>query len=391
MNILRVISSMDPVQGGPCQGIRNIVPALAALGVTNEVLCFDDPTAAFLGHDSFAIHAIGPGRGPYRYCSGLQHWLKQHLSRFDAVIVHGLWLHNNAGTYRALMRYRQRHPGRPAPRLYVMPHGMLDPYFQRAPERRWKAVRNWLVWKLVEGRAVNNADGVLFTCAQELLLARIPFSPYHPRRELDVGYGIAAPPEPHAGLAQAFQQRCPQLAGRPYLLFLSRIHKKKGVDLLVRAYLELARDRQDMPALVVAGPGLDSDYGRALRDMARGHEHVHFPGMLTGDAKWGALYGCDAFVLPSHQENFGIAVVEALACGKPVLISNQVNIWKECALAGLVAEDTPDGIACMLAEWLDKPAGQQTALGDQARAVYERHFAVAEAAKRLRAVLAAEA
>jgi glycosyltransferase involved in cell wall biosynthesis len=80
--------------------------------------------------------------------------------------------------------------------------------------------------------------------------------------------------------------------------------------------------------------------------------------MLTGDAKWGALYGCDAFILPSHQENFGIAVVEALACGKPVLISNKVNIWREIEKdrAGTVRDDTVSGTKRLLDYWLQGAA-----------------------------------
>jgi glycosyltransferase involved in cell wall biosynthesis len=388
VKILRVISSMDPVHGGPCQGIRNIVPALAALGAHNEVLSFDDPGAAFLGKDDFPIHAIGPAQGPYAYCSALRPWLLANLARFDVVIAHGLWLHNNAGTWRALRRYR-RQTGQAGPRFCVMPHGMLDPYFQRAPERRWKALRNTAAWKLFEGAAVNNADAVLFTCAQELLLAREPFSPYRPRRELDVGYGIQAPAPARPAMAEAFAARCPGLGGKPYLLFLSRVHEKKGTDLLLRAYLRLRGEHAGMPALVIAGPGLDSEHGRMLQALAQGQPGVHFPGMLRGDEKWGALYGCEAFVLPSHQENFGIAVVEAMACGRPVLISRQVNIWRECEPGGLVDDDSEDGVARMLARWLAMPLAERAARGQAAHAAYRQNFAADEAARRLLGALQA--
>lgn len=382
MKILSVISSMDPVKGGLSQGVRNLVPALAALGVQSEVLSFDAPGADFLGQDDFPIHAIGPAKGPYAYCAGLRPWLEENVSRFDAVIAQGLWLHNNAGTWR-VMRQLRRAQSAGGPRFYVMPHGMLDPYFQKAPERRWKALRNVLAWKLFEGAAVNGADGVLFTCAQELLLAREPFSPYRPQRELDVGFGIQAPPPLTAAMAPAFAARCPGLEGRPYLLFLGRVHEKKGTDLLLRAYLDLRRERPDMPALVIAGPGLESDHGRSLLAMADGHPDVYFPGMLRGDEKWGALYGCDAFVLPSHQENFGIAVVEAMACGKPVLISPQVNIWRECAPGGLVDEDNDAGVARLLTRWFALSPAERSARGVAAFAAYRRHFAAGEAAQRL--------
>jgi len=112
---------------------------------------------------------------------------------------------------------------------------------------------------------------------------------------------------------------------------------------------------------------------------------VLFPGMLTGDAKWGALYGCEAFVLPSHQENFGIAVVEALACGKPVLISNKVNIWREIkdGNAGLVAEDSHEEAEYILKEWLNMSAMEKQIMGERARATYEEHFEIHSSVKKL--------
>ncbi|RZL65657.1 MAG: glycosyltransferase [Variovorax sp.] len=389
MKILHVICTMDPAAGGLAQALRNMVPALTAKGVHNEVLSFDPPGADFLGQDAFVVHAIGPAKGPYRYCAGLQPWLLQQAHRFDVVIAHGLWQHNNAGTASALSHHRRRHVAATTPAFYVMPHGMLDPYFQRAPDRRWKAVRNQIVWKLLEGRAVNGAQGVLFTCAQELLLARIPFKPYRPQRELDVGLGIQAPPPRRDELLTAFHAHCPALAGRPYLLFLSRVHEKKGVDLLLGAYLQLQRERADLPALVVAGPGMDTVYGRSLRDMAGQAPDIHFTGMLSGDVKWGAIHGCEAFVLPSHQENFGIAVVEAMACERPVLISNQVNIWKECEPGGLVDDDTAEGTLRLLSRWLALAPAQRAALGVEARKAYLQNFSVEGAAQRLRAALEA--
>jgi len=116
---------------------------------------------------------------------------------------------------------------------------------------------------------------------------------------------------------------------------------------------------------------------------------VYFPGMLTGAAKWGAFYGCEAFVLPSHQENFGIAVVEALTCNKPVLISNQVNIWREIHDGGaaVVADDTNDGTYSMLYNWSRLSSEDKEKMGNHARNCYERHFEVSAVVNRFHQIL----
>ncbi|PTX21471.1 glycosyltransferase involved in cell wall biosynthesis [Pontibacter mucosus] len=422
MNILRVIASMDPYQGGPCQGIRNAIPELRKLGARNEVVCLDSPQATYLVKDEFLIHALGPRKGPWQYSAKLVPWLLANLGRFDAVVVHGLWLYHGYAVRKAvyLLKKRQKTRGESQnkiPRLYVMPHGMLDPYFQRAKERKLKAVRNWFYWKLVESHVVNEADGLLFTCEQELQLAREPFQPYSPRQVVNVGYGIADPPAFEQEMQQAFALQCPQLQGQPYLLFLSRIHEKKGVDLLLRAYafirtsklkpkaepvlisstvdelVETMPVENNFPKLVIAGPGLETPYGHSIQELVNEspelHSSVFFPGMLTGEAKWGAFYGCEAFILPSHQENFGIAVVEALACGKPVLISDQVNIWKEIrnGKGGLVAKDTLDGAQQLLQEWQSLPDSSRESMGLKARETFEKCFAIRPAAHRFLSAL----
>jgi glycosyltransferase involved in cell wall biosynthesis len=344
------------------------------LGIRNEVVSCDAPDAAWLGQDSFRLHALGPGKFGYTYAPRLYPWLLENLGHFDAVVVHGLWLWPSIAVLRALKKCTGNRP-----RFFVMPHGMLDPWFQRDPSRRLKAVRNFFYWWMVERHVVNGADAMLFTCEEELRLARQTFGGYHPRREINVGYGIPEPPPFTESMRAAFLERVPGLGGRPYVLFLGRIHPKKGGDLLVNAYLQILKT--DFPDLVIAGPGWDSEFGRRVAAAVGEHPKIHRVGMLEGEAKWGALYGCDAFVLPSHQENFGIAVVEALACNKPVLISNKVNIWREIAEdgAGVVEEDSVEGTARMLQRFVEG----EMAGGDKGRfrGCFRRRFEIQQAAQ----------
>ncbi len=386
MKILRVIGGMDPKGGGPCQGIRNSIPALQTLGVHNEVVCLDAPDYDYLGSDSFLIHAIGPSVGPWSYSKMLIPWLQKHAEDFDLIIVHGLWKFSSFAVYKALKELK----GNTTP-YFVMPHGMLDPYFQKAPERRLKAIRNWLFWKLFESKVISHAAGVLFTCQEELMLARRTFTPYKPVKELNVGYGIQAPPVYHDKMNEAFKLVSKELNGKPYLLFLSRVHKKKGLDLLLAAYkiwVDLTKENEKLD-LVIAGPGLETDYGKGLLKAVENDstlkQYVHFTGMLSGDAKWGAFYGAEAFVLPSHQENFGIAIVEALACGKPVLISDKVNIWREIKneAAGFVENDDFEGAINLLSKWGKLTSIEKKIMKQRAKKTFLKHYSIEPAAKRL--------
>jgi glycosyltransferase involved in cell wall biosynthesis len=277
------------------------------------------------------------------------------------------------------------------PPYFVFPHGMLDPWFQNAPGRRLKSLRNSIYWKLVESKVIRDASGILFTCAEEMRLARDTFRHYEPRRQIAVGLGTPRPPKFQFEMAEAFAEKCPGLGKNPYFLFLGRIDSKKGVDLLIDAYAELCRSvsepqRQLLPRLVMAGP--ETPFGSEMKARAAKNcppEHVCWPGMLEGSAKWGALYRAEAFVLPSHQENFGIAVVEALACGKPVLISDRINIWREIETdaAGFVAEDTVGGARDLFRRWLNLSSEAKIAMSLAAERSYEGRFAIELAAKNL--------
>ncbi len=382
---------MNPAHGGPAQGIRHSIPSLLNLGIANEVVCCDSEQASWIGSDPFPVHAVGPGKFSYAYSAHLQSWLGHNLPRFDAVIVHGLWQWPSQATLRSLRNLKASRTkllaGR-EPLLYVMPHGMLDPWFQRDPSRRLKAFRNSIYWSFFERHVVNSSNALLFTCEEELRLARGTFRGYRPKREVNIGYGIAEPPVFNSRMHAAFHSKCPELRSKPYFLFLGRIHPKKGVDLLIQAYEAVLKTESlkttVFPDLVIAGPGWDSNYGRELKASLPQPARVHALDMLEGDAKWGALHGCQAFILPSHQENFGIAVVEALACNKPVLISDKVNIWREIEKdgAGFVAPDSLEGTIKLLMAQKNQPPEPHTT---RFRDCFSKHFCIHSATQKMSA------
>ncbi len=380
LRLLHLIASVDPRDGGPIEGVTRQEAATRARAA-REVVCLDPPDAAFVRQFPVKVHALGDGRprsGPLaklRYTAQLAPWLKAHTADYDAVIVNGLWNYAAVGGARTL-------PRGPTP-YFVFPHGMLDPWFRKAkPVKHWVKQASWLPF---EGRLLAGAQAVLFTSEEERRRAHGQFIGHRYRAEV-VPYGAADVGGNPDQQAAAFARSCPELDDRSYLLFLSRIHPKKGCDLLLRAFAAEVSASDELQ-LVMAGPdsaGWGGDLKREAERLGIA-ARVHWPGMLEGDAKWGAFRGAEAFVLPSHQENFGIAVAEALACGAPVLITDKVNIWREveAAGAGLVAPDDQPGVTALLHRWLAMPSADREALRPRARAAFEARFDVSQAANAL--------
>jgi len=361
------------------EGVRQIARAAQAWGQKTTVATLDTPGAPFLEGNSFVAVPLGPGRLKYGYSSRLLPWLRAHVNEFDVVIVNGIWQYSSFAVWRALH-------GAKTP-YFVFPHGMLDPYFKRTFPL--KHLKKWLYWPWAEYRVLRDARAVLFTCEEERLLARQSFGLYD-ANELVTGYGTAPPPFDAESARAAFFSSFPALRGKRLILFLSRIHPKKGCDLLIDAFATIA-GIDPCWHLVIAGPG-DEALMRRLQAqaIARGLDRrVSWTGMLRGEHKWGAIYAAEVFALTSHQENFGIAAAEALACGTPVLISDKVNIWREITSdgAGFAAPDTAQGARQLLQSWnaLDEHARRR--MGHAAKKCFDRRFDIRTVARALSNIL----
>lgn len=364
--LLHVIRSLSPEYGGPAQQVRQIVSTYPSLGMVGEVACLDDPASPFLGGLDFPVHALGPARGVYGYSPKWVPWVRANLDRFDGVVIHGIWQYQSYGTWLAIR-------GNKKP--YVqLPHGMLDPWFKR--QYPHKHIKKWIYWTLAEYWVLRQARRVLFTSATEQRLAPESFW-LHRWNGAVVPYGATAPSGDADVQREVFYRQCPAVRGQRFLLYLSRIHPKKGCDLLMDAFLQMA-EHAPWLHLMMAGPdptGMRPQLEAQVAAAGLSHR-VHWPGLLTGEAKWGAFLASEAFILPSHQENFGIAVAEALGCSRPVLISNQVNIWPEIHSdgAGFVAPDTLEGTIHLLKEWITLSEEQREQMNLRAKACFEQRY-----------------
>lgn len=367
MRLLNVICTLDARYGGPVMGLRGLAESLVADGHSVVIATLDGPGEVPLSTiPQVEIVELGPsygkfGASQYRYTPTLVSWLKDNYRGFDAAIVHGIWQYQSFGVWRAL---RKRLP------YYVFVHGALNPWFKR--QYPLKHLKKWAYWPWAEYRVLRDAAGVVFTSALEREEARQSFWLYKVK-EMEWRFGIPPPTDDPQVSREAFQEAFPHLKGKRMLLLLSRLHAVKGCDLAISALARLNGHEPEMH-LVIAGPDQGGlvDSLKQLATSLGVAERVHFPGMLKGNLKWGALRSAEAFLLPSHGENFGIAVVEAMACGTPVLISNKVNIWREieAAGAGLVASDDVAGTALMLERWLALPQEKR----EQMRVAASREF-----------------
>jgi glycosyltransferase involved in cell wall biosynthesis len=363
------------------EAIRQITPHLSALGVRTTVACLDPPDAPWLPDFPAPVEAFGPVQGVYGYRRGLMPRLEAMIRASDAVIIDGIWQYHAFAAWRAMRSV----PGIP---YFVYTHGMLDPWFKRTYPL--KHLKKWAYWPWADYRVLRDAKRVIFTTEQERLLARQSFWLYRAREQV-LSFGTSPPPGETQRQRQAFLERFPELQGRRFLLYLSRIHPKKGTDLLIEAFAQIACLDPEL-YLVIAGPdqlGWQAEL-ESRADRLGIASRLAWTGMLSGDLKWGAFRSAEAFCLPSHQENFGIVVAEALACGVPVLIGEPVNIAEDVrqAGAGLVHVDTTAGTAQAMRQWIALPAGERACMAEAAQALFSRCFEISRTAQELADLLA---
>jgi glycosyltransferase involved in cell wall biosynthesis len=372
MNILQVIRSLNPGLGGTVEVLRQSGEAMLAAAHHVESASMDAPAAGFLSRYPFPTHALGPGIGTYGYSSRFKAWLRENAARYDCVLVHGIWAYHSLATWQVLRSTS-------VPYL-VFTHGMLDPWFKR--RYPLKHLKKWLYWPWADYRVLRDAKAVLFTCEEERRRARESFWLYR-CNECVVNWGIPyySSGDP-AAQKQAFLERYPELRGKRLALFLGRIHPKKGCDLLIEAFAAVLGDQPDWH-LVIAGPdqvGLQEE----LVGLARKRNianRITWTGMILGNVKLGAIQASEVFVLPSHQENFGIVVPEALSCGLPALISKSVNIWREVEQdgAGIVAHDDFEGTCSLFRQWLAMTEAEREMMKARAFECFRNRFEIGEA------------
>ncbi len=373
MRVLHVIPSLASRTGGPATSVVESSLALRHCGVDVTIFATDMAEAASASSRArvvrddlpagaadldvrlFAAHA--PRR--LAFSTAMYRALQDEARRYDVVHIHSLFLFPQFAAYRAAI-------GADVPYV-VSPRGALDPYLrQRGRFVKATADRLWQRSMLERAAAVHVTSTEEARLIDDVALGV-------PRRVVPNGivwsdYQVLPP-------GDAFRSRHLGGGDGPIVMYLGRISHKKGLDLLIRAF---AMVRRDAPTtrLAIVGPD-DEGLMPELRALARSEgvaESVVFTGMLSGDEKRSALAAADVWALPSHSENFGNAVVEALASGRACVISPAVNIAAEIGAAGacVVSPLRAEAFAAEIASLLRDDA-RRVAVGARGRDFARRY------------------
>jgi glycosyltransferase involved in cell wall biosynthesis len=361
LRVLHVIPAVAPRYGGPSAAVVGMCRGLQAAGTETLIATTDADgrgrLAVALGRSTTfagvpAIFFRRQASEGFKWSAPLSRWLSRHVAEFDLVHVHAVFSHSSIAAGRACRSARVPY--------VVRPLGTLDPW--SVGRRR---LRKRLLFRLGVRDLLSGAARMHYTTAEEGRLA-----------ESVVGSLPAGTVVPVGVDDVYFRPNAPPTGDAPYVLALSRLDAKKRLEWIINACHAMASESGlGVWRLVIAGDG-EAAYVARLRDLAaRGpaRDRIVFEGWVDGEAKAALIRGASLFVLPSHQENLGVAMLEALASGVPALVTPGVNLGVEIAAAraGWLTGDREDAVVAGLRAAIGDDA-ERTARGRRAAAFAER-------------------
>jgi glycosyltransferase involved in cell wall biosynthesis len=374
--VLQVIPSVSPVHGGPSSAIRAIERGLLHTHWSFETATTDDDgrgkrvtrrTGALVEDEGAPRWYFRKSTEFYKVSWSFVPWILREVRRYDVVHIHALFSFTSLAA-----GWAARRTGVP---YVIRPLGVLNRYGMRS-RRPWL---KRLSLRLLEAPLLRGAAAVQFTSEleqKEALSLRIPMRP------VIVPLAVA---EPVNGDPEHVRAAWPAAASKPCVLYLSRLDPVKNLESLLRAIAQLNRPDWTV-TLLVAGSG-EAAYVRQLHELARSEgieDSVVWLGHVTGETKASALSLATLFVLPSFSENFGVAVLEALASGLPCVVGRGVGMATavESAGAGLAVNPDPDSIAVAIRKLLESQA-LRAAASSAARHMVEQEYSLEVLGRRL--------
>lgn len=375
--VCHVVASINEQTGGPAVSVTSLTEALSQKGINSHLFTLDyqkrgrQATAAGVKLHSYPATQIS------FYLRGFQPKANRDLQQLastelDLIHNHGLWMFPNLYARQAAVKNQLP--------LLISPRGMLETWSLKRSQ-----LKKQLAWFLYEQKNTINAHTLHATSVEEVnSIRRLSF-----RKPIAlIPNGVHIPDFSKKACREILLQSFPELAEKKWMLFLSRIHPKKGLDNLLQVWQKLATKFPDWH-LVIAGPNLIG-YQAQLQSLTVElalEKRVTFTGMLSGERKEAALWNADLFVLPTHSENFGIAVAEALAHAVPVVTTKGAP-WQELSTyqCGWWIDNNQQALASALAEGMQMSSQERQSMGLNGRKLVETKYSWDSMAKEMASV-----
>jgi len=338
MKILHVIDTTNPQSGGPVEGLKQLFSHYKKKNIFVEILSSDNKIySKNLRNELPKIHTVGRQLFFFKYNPQLKAWLKENLKKYNLIVVHGIWLYHNFAVMNVAKKFNIPY--------FVFIHGAMSPWLNKF--FTWKYIKKKIFYFFFQKKFLLNAKSILFTTFVEMENAKKEFDLRRVKKKI-VGYGILGNQHFKKFSKKKLLGKFPQFNGKKILLYLGRIHEIKGLDILIKSFLNMHNYHNNYH-LVIAGPS-NKKYLSYLKSLSNENENITWFKDIYGQKKWDLFNVCDFFCQPSHHENFGIGIVEALSSKKPVIISNKVNIYKTIKKykAGFVVNDNQNSFEKIL-------------------------------------------
>ena len=368
IKILRIISSLDPKFGGPTRGIIETSKQLIDSGLETEILTLDKKK---FNYSKIKIHNISSYIfNKYKFSLKLIKWLNKNKNKYDFFIIHGLWQFQTL-VARILLKKK----------YVVFAHGQLDPFFKLNFIKR---IKKQLYWKLIEKKNLLNSRSLLITSIGEKNSLKNTYVDTSNIKKVIVKYGIYKEKINEKKVLKKFYNKFPELKKNNFYLFLGRYHEKKGCEIIINSINSLKKNFNSK--ILLAGPINKTKYEQKLLELIKKNKLqkiILFSNALYGDEKWGAIKASKAMLLPSHGENFGISLVEALSLKKPVITTDKVNISKIIKKfnAGLISKNNLNSFKLRLLEFENYKQRKLSLMSSNALTCFKKNFDLSNKSK----------
>ena len=340
IKILRIVQSLNPSYGGIATALVDNSISLLNYGLNVNILTYDPHGSNFHKTKKIKVINKGPAYGKYTFNLKLLIWLYKNRKNYDHFVIEGIW-HFSTLLARLLLKKKYS----------VRIHGALDPFFSN---NFLKKIKKQIYWILIGKSNLMNSNSILLTSKVEKDLINKTYVNTNGIKKSIINDGILKPKIKKDKVRKIFFKTFPALINQKFLVFIGRFDKKKGLDTLLKAIVVLKKKKIKYKFFIA---GKNNSYTKYLKKFSNENkidEYIVWSDKLSNDLKWGAICASQGTVLASNGENFGTAVVESLACSKPVLTTTKVNIYKEIInnKAGFISNNNTKSFEKILSKFI---------------------------------------